>query len=242
MTTIFLAALVTFFASIVGTLSGFGTGTILTPVMLFFLPYAQTIFVVGVIHTFQGLWKIVLFRAGINWRLFFYIGIPGMITSIFGALFVVKEKPTVLLPILGFFLIAYACYMLIQPSFYLKATVPTAVIGGSIAGLCAGLFGIRGAINSAVLAAFHLPPTTYLSTIGMISIVTDSSRLITYLSSGVVLTTFIGWMLAACIPATLLGSLCARYLISRISYEKFRVVVAFFLLLAGIKLVFFPNV
>ncbi len=92
-------AVITFFASIIGTISGFGIGTVMTPVLLTFLPYQQTLFFVGIIHWVNSIWKMVLFRQGISWRLFFLFGIPGVIASMIGAL--VSGAGYILMPFLG---------------------------------------------------------------------------------------------------------------------------------------------
>lgn len=45
-----LIAILTFFASGIGTLTGFGTTTIMVPVLLSFVPLAEALLFVGIIH------------------------------------------------------------------------------------------------------------------------------------------------------------------------------------------------
>lgn len=49
----FLVAILTFF-------SGFGLGTILTPVFMFFFPVELSIALTGVVHFFNNIFKIIL--------------------------------------------------------------------------------------------------------------------------------------------------------------------------------------
>lgn len=79
-----LAAL-TVLAGGVGTLSGFGTSTIMVPVLVMFFPLPQTLLLVGIIHWFGDVWKIALFRHGIRWPLWVAFGIPGVLFSFLGA-------------------------------------------------------------------------------------------------------------------------------------------------------------
>ncbi len=59
-----LIALLTVFASGVGTLTGFGTSTIMVPVMVSFLSLSETLLFVGIIRWFGDVWKLTLFRRG----------------------------------------------------------------------------------------------------------------------------------------------------------------------------------
>ena len=50
---IVLLVLLTFFASIIGTLAGFGTSTIMVPILSLFYPFSLVLFFVGIIHWFE---------------------------------------------------------------------------------------------------------------------------------------------------------------------------------------------
>jgi uncharacterized protein len=58
---IVLIAVLTLLASTVGTMTGFGTSTIMVPVLASFLALPQVLLLVGVIHWFGNLWKMLLF-------------------------------------------------------------------------------------------------------------------------------------------------------------------------------------
>ncbi|MDD2341139.1 MAG: sulfite exporter TauE/SafE family protein, partial [Methanosarcina sp.] len=58
-------ALLTLLASLIGTLAGFGISTIMVPVLLIVLPLPQTLLLVGIIHWFNDIWKLLLFWEGI---------------------------------------------------------------------------------------------------------------------------------------------------------------------------------
>ena len=66
-----LIAALTLIASAVGTLTGFGTSTIMVPILASFLPVPQVLLLVGIIHWFGDIWKMLLFRIGVRWRLIF---------------------------------------------------------------------------------------------------------------------------------------------------------------------------
>jgi hypothetical protein len=52
-----LIALVTLIASAVGTLTGFGSSTIMVPARVLFDPLPQTLLLVGIVHWFGDIWK-----------------------------------------------------------------------------------------------------------------------------------------------------------------------------------------
>ena len=78
-------ALLSILGSGIGAMTGFGIATIMTPVLLLFLPLPETLLLVGIIHVFGSLWQVLLFREGIMWWLLIAFGAPGIITSFVGA-------------------------------------------------------------------------------------------------------------------------------------------------------------
>ncbi|PLW95919.1 MAG: sulfite exporter TauE/SafE family protein, partial [Marinilabiliales bacterium] len=94
---IFIIALLTILASGIGTITGFGTSTILVPILLFYLPLPETLLVVGVIHFSGDIWKMILFRKGFYWKLILTFGLTGIIASFLGARIVFSASPEVLL-------------------------------------------------------------------------------------------------------------------------------------------------
>ena len=59
-----LLFLLTFCASAIGTATGFGTATIMLPVLALFMPGATALLFVGIIHLAGDLWKVLLFKKG----------------------------------------------------------------------------------------------------------------------------------------------------------------------------------
>lgn len=236
---IFLIALLTIVAAFVGTLTGFGSSTIMLPVIVIFFPLPQALLFVGIIHWFNDIWKIILFKKAVNWKIILGFGIPGIIASYLGASIVLTAPEAILSRILGVFLISYVVFLALKPAFKLAQNLSTAVSGGVLSGFFAGVFGIGGAIRGAFLSAFDLPKTTYIFTSGAIALIIDTTRITTYISSG---TTFPRQLLLALlfsIPISLVGAGLAKRTVGKIPQEKFRLVISIFLFLIGIKLLVF---
>ena len=233
-------ALLTLIAAAIGTITGFGTSTLMIPILTVFFPPIEAIFLVSIIHWFGDIWKITLFRSGLNWRLFFLFGIVGLTTSYFGALISLDASDKMLLRVLGIFLAGYALFLVFQSRFKIPARKATALIGGALSGFFAGMFGIGGTIRSAFLSAFDLPKAIYIATAGAIGLLVDSTRILTYFAGSVTLPKELWYGLLLFIPISFLGAQIAKKVVDKIPQEKFRAVIAVFLFLIGTKLIIFP--
>jgi uncharacterized protein len=235
-----LISLLTLVAAGVGTITGFGISTIMIPVLVIFFSPAEAIFLVAIIHWFDNIWKITLFRSGINTRLVLLFGIVGLFTSYVGAYLSVEANQELLLRMLGFFLSTYAVYLIVDHGFKIKAGNTTALVGGALSGFFAGTFGIGGPIRSAFLAAFDLPKAVYIATAGAIGLMVDITRIIAYLTAGATLPKLLTYGLLMFVPASFVGALIGRRLVNKIPQHHFRTVVAAFLLVVSVKLILFP--
>lgn len=237
---VILLVVLTLIASGVGTLTGFGTSTIMVPALLFFFPLPVTLLLAGVIHWFGDIWKMVFFRSGVHWRVLWLFGVTGLIASYIGASLIISISAEVLSRLLGIFLLTYVGWLWFNPKWQLPERNGTALTGGALSGFLAGMFGVGGAVRGAFLAAYNLPKEVYLFTSGAIALIIDSTRLITYWSEGIHLSGGLAWALVASIPASLLGAYLAKLIVNRISQEWFRVIVALFLAAVAVKLLVWP--
>jgi uncharacterized protein len=235
-----LIAGLTLLASAVGTATGFGTSTIMVPALAAFLPLSQVLLLVGVIHWFGNLWKLLLFRSGARWRLILLFGVPGLVATVLGGLMVFRAPEVLLKRIFGAFLFAYVVMILVKPRFRIPQTAATAIAGGAGYGFSAGIFGVGGAIRGAFLAAYDLPKAVYIFTAGAIGLVVDSGRIVTYISQGAELEPRLLYALPLFIPISLLGAMGAERIVNRVPQRWFRTIVAVALALVAAQLLVAP--
>ena len=233
-------ALLTLLASTIGTLAGFGISTIMVPVLLIIFPLPQTLLLVGVIHWFNDIWKIILFREGIRWKLFLAFGLPGILTSFIGSSLSLRISREILSRALGVFLIAYVLFIVFNRTFKLSQKLSVAISSGALTGFFAGIFGIGGEINAVALSTFNLKKAVYIATAGAISFMIDSTRIATYIRGGIGLEPAILSGFLIFIPLSLIGAMIGKRGIEKIPQEKFRNFVAIFIFLFGLKLVLRP--
>lgn len=226
--------ILTFIASMVGTMTGFGTSTIMVPVLLLFSPLSQTLLFVGIIHWFGDIWKILLFKKGLNWKLILGFGIPGIIASCIGASLTFQISEKILMKILGGFLLAYVIFIFLKPGYHLANSKNNMIAGGTLSGFFAGIFGMGGAVRATFLTAFDLPKAMYIATAGSIALLIDSTRIITYLKGGTRLDPMLLWGMIVFIPVSFFGAKIAKKIVSHIPQKSFRLFITIFLALIGL--------
>jgi uncharacterized membrane protein YfcA len=230
----------TLFASGIGTSTGFGTSTIMIPVLSLYMPIPTALLFVGIIHLCGDIWKVLLFRKGIIWNLVLGFGISGIIASYLGASLSLHAPEIPLKKILGVFLILYVIFLFLKRDWALPKSRSTAVCGGLLSGLFAGFFGVGGAVRGAFLAAFDLPKEVYVFTSGLIALFIDVTRVYRYISGGIRMQEGLLYSLAVCIPVSFLGAYLAKKFLKRLPQRSFRLFVGIFLALVGAALLIRP--
>lgn len=240
MTQAILLCILTFVASGLGTATGFGTSTLMVPVLAMFVPVPVTLLFVGLIHLCGDVWKVTLFRGGLDWRLVLGFGLSGIVASYFGASLSLKGAELPLKQILGVFLILYTVFLFLKRKWGLPKNDATAVCGGVLSGLFAGFFGVGGAVRGAFLAAYNLPKEVYVFTSGLIALFIDITRVTRYIAGGTRFDTELLLTLLACIPISFAGAYIAKKFLDRLPQKSFRLFVGIFLGLVGLKLIIAP--
>lgn len=236
MTQTMLLCLLTLVASGIGTATGFGTSTVMIPVMVLFVPLPIVLLFVGVIHLCGDVWKVLLFKRGFDWKLILAFGLPGVAASFVGASMSLQTQMFPLKRVLGAFLILYVVYLIVKREWALPKTRGTAVSGGLMSGLFAGFFGVGGAVRGAFLTAFNLPKEVYIFTSGMIALFIDLTRVSRYIWGGTRLEGELLLALILSIPVSFASAYIAKKFLDRLPQKSFRIFVGVFLALVGAKL------
>jgi uncharacterized membrane protein YfcA len=235
-----LLALLTFFASAIGTITSFGTATIMVPVLVNFYSYNPVLLFTGIIHWFGNLWKMLFFRKGLRQKLILLFGAPGVVASYIGASLILNIDKEVLSRILGVFLIVYVAFVTLNEKWKLPENNSTAIAGGIASGLFSGIFGVGGAVRATFLSAFKLQKDTFIFTAGAIGLFIDSSRIITYLANKTSIEGIFLYGMLLFLPISLLGAYVGKRVVNKIPQDKFRIVVGAGLILISIKLIALP--
>ena len=241
METIILLLLVsTFIASMFGSFTGFGISTVLIPIFLLFFPPPVTLLIVGIIHWFNNVWRITLFRKGMIYKLVLYFGAPGILLAYTGARLTVEVPHDIMTRAIGVIIILYVVFIYVKEDFEVKANKKNALLGGSMYGFSSGISGIGGEIRTMFLLAYKLPKSVYIATTGAISIIIDSTRIITYVWGGARLESALIYAAPLLIATTLGGAYVGKNIVEKLPKERFRQVVGIFLLAVAVKMIVWP--
>jgi len=229
-----LIIILTTLASTFSAISGFGTSSIMIPLLSAFFPLHPVLLFVGIIHFINCIWKVSIFRKGLCWKLILLFGLPATITSFLGAYTTFHIPETISYKILAAALLMYTTSILLRPKLILPQTNLTAASGGALSGFLAGIIGLGGAIRAVFLHVFNLPKITYIFTTNVIALFIDIVRLTTYISQGSRLGTLFTLGIIFTIPLSFLGVLLAKKIVDFIPQEKFRIIVTIFFALFGL--------
>ncbi len=185
----FVVAILTFF-------SGFGLGTILTPVFMIFFPVELAIALTGVVHFFNNIFKLFLVGRNANKEVLMRFGIPAVIAAIVGSwilLNITDLKPLFsynafgkhfeVYPVkftISVLLIIFASIDLIPYFNTLQFGKDKLAIGGALSGFFGGLSGNQGALRSAFLIKAGLSKESFVATAVVVSTFVDFTRLSMY--------------------------------------------------------------
>lgn len=220
-------------AEIIGTIGGFGSSVFFVPIGNFYFDFYSVLGLTAIFHLSSNLSKIFLFKKGLNKRLLLYIGIPSVIFVVIGGI-LSKFINTYFLEIfLGIFLVILSLYFLIKSKIVVQAKNKNAIIGGTLSGFSAGLFGTGGAIRGLTLAAFNLEKSVFIATSAFIDFMIDFSRTFVYYNNGYIHNHDLKYVPFLLIIG-LIGSYIGKKVLAYIPQSKFRRLSLFFILLIGI--------
>ncbi|MGY6742549.1 MAG: TSUP family transporter [Cecembia sp.] len=244
--TAFLVAILTFF-------SGFGLGTILTPVFMVFFPVDLAIALTGVVHFFNNIFKLFLVGRNADKSVLIRFGIPAVIAAfagswvllniteleplfsyeMFGRTFIVEPVKL----IISILLIIFALMDLIpyfQNLTFGKEKLP---IGGALSGFFGGLSGNQGALRSAFLIKAGLSKEPFIGTAVVVSTFVDFTRLSVYATRFVQtdLSDNIQLVVIATFSA-ISGAYIGNKLLKKVTLKFLQVTVAVMLILISVAL------
>lgn len=219
-------------AEVLGTIGGFGSSMLVMPLAGWFLPFDQALGLTALFHVFSNAAKMLLFRTGISWRLLGWLGIPAVIGVLIGARLTVRFDEDHLAFFMGTVLVSLGTIMLLAPRITLNDKPGTAMAGGVVSGLLAGLAGTGGAIRGLTLAAFGLEKTAFVATSAWIDMGVDLGRTVVYSAQGFVTHQIIGYLPIMAVTSVL-GSYLGKLVLARLDQRAFRTIVLSLVVIMG---------
>lgn len=250
---IFIISLIAFLVSILTFFSGFGLGTIMTPVLMLFFPVELAIALTGVVHFFNNVFKLFLVGKNANKAVLLRFGIPAVLAAMLGA-WILLHIPDVhplfsysffgkkieVYPVKFIISLVLICFALMDliPAFknlqFDKSKLP---IGGFLSGFFGGLSGNQGALRTAFLIKSGLSKEAFIGTAVVVSTFVDFTRLSVYATR--ISSSGLFDNLPLVISATL-AAICGAYLgnilLKKVTLRFLQIVVAIMLLVISLAL------
>jgi len=250
---IIIISLVAFLVAILTFFSGFGLGTILTPVFMLFFPVELAIALTGIVHFCNNIFKLSLVGRKANKDVLIRFGIPAVLASLLGSYILINItdlKPLfsyhafgrefIVYPvnfIIAILLIVFALMDLIPFFSKLKFGKEKLPLGGALSGFFGGLSGHQGALRSAFLIKAGLSKEAFIGTAVVVSTFVDFTRLSMYATrfskSGLIDN--LPLVLCATLSA-ILGAFLGLKLLKKVSLHFLQVSVAVMLILISLAL------
>lgn len=227
---IFLCAIA---AGAVAAVSGFGIGSLLTPLLAVHSGTKTAVAAVSIPHlvgTSIRFWRL---RKSLDRRVLWRFGLTSATGGLAGALLNAGAPSHALTIVLGSLLVFAGAAQITGQTQRWRFHGSVAWIAGAVSGLFGGLVGNQGGIRSAAMLGFDLPKERFVATATAIALFVDAARMPVYV---VVERT----QVAAIWPLVLIatvgvvgGTLAGEPLLTRVPEQRFKQIVGALILLLG---------
>lgn len=245
--------LVAFGASVLTFFSGFGLGTLLTPVFMAFFPVELAIGMTGLVHFSNSLFKVFLVGKNASKKILLWFGIPAITGAFLGAylLFYIPNSAPLytynafgntweIYPIkisISVLLLVFALMDLFPKILQVKYSNKSLLTGGILSGFFGGFSGNQGALRSAFLIKVGLSKEVFVGTTVVLSCMVDFSRISMYsrkLSLADVQENSLLLILA--VSAAITGAILGNKLFKKVTIQFLQYFVACLLIVLSIAL------
>ena len=232
-----ILGLLAFVAELVGVLSGFGSSTFFVPAALLIEKAQFVLALTGILHCFGNIFKLFLFRAQFDGRLYWKLAFPAILLTAVGAWVATLYSGEVMERWLGGFLILVGASSLARGNRMLRAPRWVAYTLSALSGFSTGFVGTGGALRGLALVSIGVPKESFVAISSAVDIGGDFARTSIYLTHG-----FMDWSQWFYLPvlgaAAYGGARVGQRLLSRIPQAQFERIVALCIVLAGFAMLF----
>lgn len=225
-------------AGAIAAVSGFGIGSLLTPLLVLSIPMptAQAVAVLAVPHALATAIRFVRLRGAVHGPTFREFGVASAVGGLAGATLQSQLSSPVLTVVLSALLAMAGTTELLRRRVPLPQTPAWRLTGGVLSGLFGGLVGNQGGIRAAALLGFQLRPRQLVATATASALLVDAARVpIYFVSAGEVIGRSVPLLLVMSAGVTL-GTFVGVPLLGRIPEAAYRRLVGGLLIALGVIL------
>ena len=227
---------ITLLTSVITLFTGFGVGTIMMPVMALFFDVKVAIFLAAIVHFFNNISRILLYRRNLRLDILLRFGVVSIAGAFLGSFAQLYLQSAWLKTGVGIFLCLFAMVSLLPFPIRWKFPPAVDVAGGFLSGLIGGLIGNQGAIRSLYLLNYRLDKQELIASAAMIAVVIDATRIPVYAVSNYGYLRENLTLMLLVILASIVGTMIGGRILPKVSYEFFRRIILVAVLGLGIMM------
>jgi uncharacterized membrane protein YfcA len=236
--------------------SGFGLGTILTPVFTLFFPVPVAVAATAVVHLANNLFKLALVGRSANKKAIFRFAVPAVFAALIGASLLAyagslpvlttyalgghNHEITVVKLTIGLIIIVFSLFELLPRFKNISFDQKYMTVGGLLSGFFGGISGIQGALRSMFLLKAGLEKEEFIGTNVVSAVIVDLGRLLVY-GAGFYSLRFkalsdLSSRVLAATAAAFLGAFIGARMVKKVTLSAVQAIVGVMLILLGIAL------
>jgi uncharacterized membrane protein YfcA len=221
-------------AGAVASITGFGIGSLLTPLLAFELGTKLAVAAITIPHLVATGLRCFLLRKFIDKKVLLTFGVTSALGGFAGALLHSLAHPQWLTVVFGLLLAAVGAMGLTGFDSKLRIGRKRAGLAGALSGGLGGMVGNQGGLRSAAMLAFDVPKESFVATSTAIGVMVDLARLPVYLATEAGDLWAIWPKIALATAGTLAGTLLGMRLLEKISEKIFKRVVSAVIFILGV--------
>jgi uncharacterized membrane protein YfcA len=237
----FLLTLAGIVAGAIAAVSGFGIGSILTPLLASWVGTKLAVALVSIPHFIGTALRFVVIRKHVDRHVLWSFGATSAAGGLAGAILHIWLRSAILGYVLGALLVFAGITGITGLASRMRFGRRSAWIAGALSGVFGGLVGNQGGIRSAALLRFNLQRDAFVATATSIALLVDIFRMPVYAASQFH-SILSQWPLPGMATAgVVIGTLSGKWMLQRIPENFFRQIVGVIILVLGIWMLVHPG-
>jgi uncharacterized membrane protein YfcA len=223
-------------AGAIASLSGFGIGSVLTPLLAWRAGTKLAVAAVSVPHLLATALRFRMTREHVNRRVLLTFGLASAAGGLLGALLHARVESRGLSLVLGALLLFAGVMGLTGLGRRLRFSGAWAWVAGALSGGFGGLVGNQGGIRSAAMLGFDVPKDEFIATATAVALLVDGARMPVYLATQGRALLGVWPLLAIGGAGALVGTVFGRRALARVPEALYRRLVSLLIAALGAAL------
>ncbi len=228
-------------AGAIAAISGFGIGSILTPLLAAWIGTKLAVAVVSIPHFIGTALRFAVIRQHVDRRVLWSFGLTSAAGGLLGAILHIWLRSVILGYVLGALLVFAGITGVTGVATRMRFGPRAGWMAGALSGVFGGMVGNQGGIRSAALLGFNLQRDAFVATATAIALLVDVFRMPVY--AAVQFHAIVSqWPLAAMATVgVVIGTLSGKWMLRRIPENVFRLIVSGIILALGVWMLLHPG-